>query len=103
MRPGCSMCWPVPWWGTRTWRRRPRAPSQGRSPRRQGDCAAAVRAVGVLLESLGHRVEESHPEALDDPAIGGHVARVVAAWTARDLDVWGQRTGAPIAANDVEP
>jgi amidase len=77
------------------------------TPRRafalHGDCAAAVRAVGVLLESLGHRVEESYPKALDDPAIGGHVARVVAAWTARDLDVWGQRTGAPIAAQDVEP
>jgi amidase len=77
------------------------------TPRRafelHGDCAAAVRAVGVLLESLGHRVEESHPEALDDPTIGGHVARVVTAWTARDLDVWGQRTGAPIAPEDVEP
>jgi amidase len=76
------------------------------TPRRafelHGDCAAAVRAVGVLLESLGHRVEESHPKALDDPAIGGHVGRVLTAWTARDLDVWGQRTGAPVTSEDVE-
>ncbi len=78
-----------------------------RSPRREialhADCAAAVRAVGVLLESLGHRVEESHPLALEDPVIGGHVARVIAAGTARDLDVWSRKTGASIAAEDVEP
>ena len=67
------------------------------------DCAAAVRAVGVLLESLGHHVEESHPKALEDPAIGGHVARVIMAWTARDLDVWRLRTGESIAPGDVEP
>jgi amidase len=67
------------------------------------DCAVAVRAVGVLLESLGHRVEESHPKALEDSAIVGHVARVITAWTARDLDVWSQRTGESIAPEDVEP
>ncbi len=67
------------------------------------DCAAAVRAVGILLESLGHRVEESYPAALDDPAIVGHVAHVIASWTARDLDVWSRRTGESIARDDVEP
>ncbi|HTF32358.1 MAG TPA: amidase [Myxococcota bacterium] len=78
-----------------------------RAPRREfslhADCAAAVRSVGVLLESLGHRVEESHPAALDDPIIAGHVARVIMAWTARDLDVWRQRTGESIGQEDVEP
>jgi amidase len=77
------------------------------TPRRavelHADCAAAVRAVGVLLESLGHRVEESHPKALDDPIIVGHVSRVIMACTARDLDVWGLRTGETIASEDVEP
>lgn len=78
-----------------------------RAPRREfslhADCAAAVRAVGVLLESLGHRVEEAHPAALDDPTIAGHVVRVIAASTARDLDVWSQRVGQSIAQEDVEP
>ena len=67
------------------------------------DCTAAVRSIGVLLESLGHRVEESHPAALDDPSIAGHVVRVLTAWTARDLDVWSRKTGDPIAQGDVEP
>jgi len=78
-----------------------------RAPRREftlhADCAAAVRAAGVLLESLGHDVVESHPEALDDPTIGGHVACVITAWTARDLDVWSQKTGQTIGPTDVEP
>ena len=48
-------------------------------------------------------MEESHPKALEDPAIAGHVARVIMAWTARDLDVWSLKTGESIAPGDVEP
>src|SRR5436853_1828462 len=57
------------------------------------DCAAAARDAARLLESLGHAVEEAHPAALDDPDVGQRFTLVVAAWIARDLDYWSERTG----------
>ncbi len=78
-----------------------------RAPRRaevvSPDCVAAVRATGVLLESLGHHLEEAHPPALDDDSVVGHVGRVLLACTARDLDAWGHAIGRPLEADDVEP
>src|SRR5437867_1160064 len=67
------------------------------------DCAAAARDAARLLESLGHTVEEAHPAALDDPDVGPRFTLVVAAWIARDLDYWGERTGRPLGTDDVEP
>src|SRR5437762_1824814 len=67
------------------------------------DCAAAARDTARLLESLGHVVEESHPAALDDPEVGQRFTLVVAAWLARDLDYWSERTGQRIGPDDVEP
>ena len=67
------------------------------------DCAAAARDTARLLESLGHVVEESHPAALDDPEVGPRFTLVVAAWLARDLDYWSERTGHRIGPDDVEP
>jgi len=64
---------------------------------------AAVVATAQLLERLGHRVEASHPDALDD---AGHVnlyVGVVAANVARALDAWGGRIGRKLEADDVEP
>ena len=67
------------------------------------ECAAAAGDAARLLESLGHRVEESHPAALDDPESALAPVTVIAAWTARDLAYWSARTGRTIGARDVEP
>jgi len=67
------------------------------------DCARAARDTAALLASLGHEVEESHPEACADPSSIGPVLRVLTACTARDLDHWGDRIGRPLTADDVEP
>ena len=67
------------------------------------DCAAAARDAARLLESLGHAVEEAHPAALDDPDVGQRFTLVVAAWIARDLDYWSERTGRTLGPDDVEP
>jgi len=67
------------------------------------DCVAAARDTARLLESLGHVVEEAHPAALDDPEVGQRFTLVVAAWIARDLDYWSERTGHTIGPEDVEP
>ena len=67
------------------------------------DCRAAVSAAARQLEALGHHVEEAHPEALDETdGVRGFVA-VVAASTARALEAWSARIGAPITKADVEP
>ena len=68
-----------------------------------GDCVAAARDAARLLESLGHAVEEAHPAALDDPEVGQRFTLVVAAWIARDLDYWSERTGRTLGPDDVEP
>jgi amidase len=67
------------------------------------DCAAAARDAAGLLESLGHRVEQSHPAGLDDPESAMAPVTVIAAWTARDLAYWSARTGKTIGPRDVEP
>jgi amidase len=67
------------------------------------DCAAAARGAAAALEALGHRVEEAHPEALDDPAFTGAFVAIVAANTARALDSWSEAVGQPIGQGDVEP
>jgi amidase len=67
------------------------------------DCAGGVQDVARALESLGHAVEESHPDALDDPAVAAHYVTVVACNTARALEAWGERVGRPVADADVEP
>src|SRR4029453_8261283 len=67
------------------------------------DCVAAAEAVGELLESLGHGVERSHPEALDDP---DSVARFTAGWgiaPASNLEYGWLKSGKPLTADGVEP
>ena len=67
------------------------------------DCEAAVRAAAALLASLGHDVEESHPEVLDDPALtGGFGGR----WCVNArMGVVGAEAllGRPITEGEVEP
>jgi amidase len=67
------------------------------------DCVAAARDAARLLESLGHRVEDSHPAALDDEDSAMAPVTVIAAWTARDLAHWSARTRRGIGPRDVEP
>ena len=68
------------------------------------DCAAAVKDVARLLESVGHTVEESYPTALDDvePTRQGFLT-VVSSWTAAEIDTWSERTGTEVGPDDVEP
>src|SRR4029077_5204376 len=56
-----------------------------------------------LLESLGHRVEESFPPALADADVSHAAVTVITAATARDLAYWSERTGGQIGQGDVEP
>ncbi|MGH2992553.1 MAG: amidase [Solirubrobacterales bacterium] len=66
------------------------------------DCVTAARQAGALLESLGHGVDESHPDALDDPE---YIDRFVARWCvaiASNLEYWSLKSGKPVTAEGVE-
>jgi amidase len=66
------------------------------------ECRAAVDGAARLLESLGHRLELSHPAALDDPeAMKGFLA-AVSAGAAFALDSAAAKIGRPLVAGDVE-
>ncbi len=62
----------------------------------------AVRATATLLEGLGHRVEDSHPVAMEDARFTDAFTTVVAAHVAYDLDAWGRELGREITSDDVE-
>jgi amidase len=67
------------------------------------DCVAAATEAANLLESLGHHVEASYPEALGDADFVGHFITNWSAGAAWNLDYWERRTGQAITADDVEP
>jgi amidase len=67
------------------------------------ECVRAVERTGRLLQSLGHRVEVSHPEAFDDPDMTSHLERVIVTHAAQTLDFIGRALGQPLKAEDVEP
>jgi amidase len=67
------------------------------------DCAAAAEDAGRLLESLGHHVEPSYPEALTDPELFGPFTTLWTTDTAHYLDDFSALVGKPIGAGDVEP
>jgi amidase len=67
------------------------------------DCVAAAEDAARLLESLGHGVDVSHPEALDNPDLMAPFGIVWTAGTARDLDDYAAFVGKPITQKDVEP
>ena len=67
------------------------------------DCVAAAGECARLLESLGHRVEEAHPAALEDPELFGNAGRITVAGVARDIESWGAKIGRPLRPEDVEP
>jgi amidase len=67
------------------------------------ECLAAARKAARALEALGHRVEEAHPEALDETAAVASYVVIVAASVARALDAFGEKIGRSLGAGDVEP
>ena len=67
------------------------------------ECRAAAERAAQLLEGLGHAVEESHPEALDDIGAVVHFVGIIAANTARILHVTGEKLGRALTPADVEP
>lgn len=67
------------------------------------ECARAVERAGRTLESLGHRVELSHPPAFDEPEVMSHFKRMVDAHAAQTIDFIGQMIGRAIEPGDVEP
>ncbi len=67
------------------------------------DCAEAVQRAGRALAGLGHRVEESHPEALEGSEPVRAFVSVVACNVARALEVAGERVGRKVERGDVEP
>jgi amidase len=67
------------------------------------ECVSAAEDAARLLESLGHHVEVSHPDALDDE---GYVEKFLVRWTSGvdfGLRYWERRTGRPLGPDDVEP
>ena len=65
-------------------------------------CIAAAHGAAELLASLGHEVEESSPEALQDPRAGSGFLTVVASSTAYALDACGEKIGRSLRPEDVE-
>ncbi len=68
-----------------------------------GECRAAVRHTAALLRDAGHEIEESYPEAMDDPDNAATYVDIVAANTARALLHWGEAVGRTLGEADVEP
>jgi amidase len=67
------------------------------------ECVTAAEDAARLLDSLGHRVEQAHPAALDDPDWIGKFIELWAAGNAWSLEYWERKTGRTATAADVEP
>ena len=74
----------------------------GGSFRPHTDCATAASNVAQTLAALGHRVEEAHPDALDDAALGHHFTVMYSTHIARTLDLIAELTGAPFTTADLD-
>lgn len=67
------------------------------------ECLKAATATAKLLESLGHRVEESFPEALFDPGPGAYGMVLLMAGLRAQLQQLAAMLGRPVTQDDVEP
>jgi amidase len=65
-------------------------------------CAEAAQIAARALEALGHRVEESAPEAYADTQVGRAFVTLIACNIARSLDAVGEKLGRPLTQDDVE-
>jgi amidase len=67
------------------------------------ECVAAARAAAELLSSLGHDVDDSAPDGLDDP---DYIPQFLVRWTSGvlwNLKHWAAVIGREITEDDVEP
>jgi amidase len=67
------------------------------------ECRAAVASAGHLLESLGHGVEDSAPEAMFDPQFIQHFTLIIAADTETSMRAYETALGRPIEDDEIEP
>ena len=67
------------------------------------DCRTAVEDTARVLESLGHRIEESYPAALDENKLmWHHFTDIVSCQTVSAIEQYEQIAGRKINAEDVE-
>jgi len=78
-------------------------PSAPRDLETHPECTAAAERAARLLEGLGHAVDVSCPEALDDPGCVTSYVAVVCANTARSLEAAAAKVGRRLGPDDVEP
>jgi len=76
------------------------SPREGITP--DPACSQAAKIAARALEALGHRVEESAPEAYADTGIGRAFVTMVASNIARSLDAVGEKLGRTLEPDDVE-
>jgi len=67
------------------------------------ECFTATKTTAKLLESLGHEVEESYPEALLDPELRERIVPLARSTFAGVIRVLSEILGRPITRDDVEP
>src|SRR5271167_202250 len=67
------------------------------------ECVSAVARTARLLESLGHRVEESFPEALFDPEQGPRLRPLGLPGMRASIQLLGFLLNRPVTQDDVEP
>jgi amidase len=72
------------------------------APEVHSDCAEGVERVGKLLETLGHEVELSHPEAYAQLDWIGDYSTIIDVSSAMTLEDWSKRIGRPLTEGDLE-
>lgn len=68
----------------------------------QADPIAAVQEAAGLLESLGHSVEESSPDALYNTDIANYAIHLISGPLAQELDHWEKKTGKKVDLDQLE-
>jgi amidase len=66
-------------------------------------CRAAVAAAARLLESLGHEVTQSAPDAMFEPEFTRHFGTIIAADSEATFQAFEGLLGRPIGADEIEP
>src|SRR5262245_11591239 len=67
------------------------------------EAVCAVREAAELLASLGHRVDEASPDALDETEVARHFSTMYAVNAAYMLDTLSMLAGRTVTADDVDP
>jgi amidase len=66
------------------------------------ECRAAVAGAGLLLESLGHQLEESAPAMMFEPEFLRHFSTVIAADSEATFQGFEELLGRPISDDEIE-